>query len=114
MIDEKLVAALLDEVEETLDAEGLVGLHDFGWTLRGLRPDLGGDAWLTTCQEAYRHLRARRPLELGWTTWQDFGSGARVTVARDDTPLDFDLDPDAPVDTPMLVLVPARDDTLAR
>lgn len=101
-----VVATLLDEVEEELEACGILGLYHFTWTLRGLRAGVPDEEFPDICRAAYAHLRSRHALTLVWVRWP-----MRVEEAspvEPGTPLNFDIDPDAPVSTPMLALVPSE------
>lgn len=105
MTDRKVLDDLLAEVEESLEVQGFVGLYDFSWSLRGLRPDIPEKQHADICRAAYATLRSRRALRLVWVTWP-VSDLADARQADDAVPLDFDLDPDAPVSTPLLALIP--------
>lgn len=104
MSDQGLIDDLIEEVEETLETEGLVGLYDFSWSLRGLRRGVPESDIPDICLEAYRIFRTRHDLELVWMTWPPELSAA--TPAAADTPLEFDIERDKRVDTPALFLIP--------
>ena len=104
MINDEIHDELLMDLEETLEGQGYVYMYDFAWILRGY--ELGLDAAMieAASHKAYLEFVSRHPLRLMWTVWPKDIEGA--WPAEPGTELDFDLDPDGPVDEPMLILVP--------
>ena len=96
-----------EDLEETFDAEGILPLYQVGWSMSGSVPR-GDDRFDAMCRGAFDAFRARHPgLQLVWTQWPTDLADARP--ASPGTAIDLDLDPEAPVDTPMLVLVDPED-----
>ena len=95
---------LLADLEETLEAQGYLPMHDFSWTLRGYELGLTPQQIESISAEVYEVLTAKTPLRLVWNVWPKDLEGA--WNADDATELDFDLDPDRPTGTPLLLLVP--------
>ena len=104
MTDDWLVQ-LIDDVEEELEAFGIVGLWDFTWWQSiGSRPD-ERELIIRRAHEAYGEFRRRHPEAwLGWITWPGMTPEA-ARPADPDTEPNFLLDPDAPAGSELLVLV---------
>lgn len=104
MTAERVPPQVLEDLEEIFDAEGMLPLYQVAWTLSGSmsRDD---DHFIERCRDVYEAFGDRHPgLRLMWTQWPiDL---AEAKLAEPGTAIDLDLDPDAPVDTPLLVLVP--------
>lgn len=98
---------LLMDLDETLEAQGYIPLYDFAWTLRGYERGLQPSEIEQISHEAYAELTSRSPMVLMWTTWPN--DVDKAWPAEEGTELDFDLDPDEPVDEPLLLLVPVED-----
>jgi hypothetical protein len=108
MTDRPLVDRLLGEVQEEYDFDGVLPLYMFAWSLAGLGMDRSDPEFATTCRQAYDSFVDQHPdLRLVWVPWPIDLAHARP--AAPDTPIDLDLDPDAPVDTPLLALVAPGD-----
>jgi hypothetical protein len=104
MTDRPLVDRLLDEVQEEYDFDGVLPLYMFAWSLAGLGMDRSDPEFATTCRQAYDTFVERHPdLQLVWVPWPIDLAHARP--AAPDTPIDLDLDPEAPADTQLLALV---------
>ena len=99
----EIIAGLLDDMEEEFTHFGYVALYQLGWALNnGTRSD---EQRRELAQQAYDTFTARHRTRLVWSRWPiDLDSAWPVEPG---TPLDFDLDPDGPPDTPLQVLVPA-------
>ena len=96
-----------EDLEETFGAEGMLPLYQVGWSMSGSVPR-DDDRFDAMCRGAFDAFRARHPgLQLVWTRWPIDLAEARP--ASPGTAIDLDLDPEAPVDTPMLVLVDPED-----
>ena len=80
-------------------------MYEFAWTVRGFHRDHSPEQIVQICQAAYDEFTRRHRLRLVWSRWPTDLENA--WPADPDTPLDFDLDPDGDVSTPLLVLVPA-------
>lgn len=108
MTDRPLVDRLLDEVQEEYDFDGVLPLYMFAWSLAGLGLDRSDPEFAGTCRKAYDTFVERHPdLRLVWVPWPiDL---ARARSAEPGTPIDLDLDPDAPADTTLLALVAPGD-----
>jgi hypothetical protein len=98
-----LMDAFLDDLAETLEAEGQLLVGHFFWILRGIESGLTPEHMQQLSQEAYAVVRRRYQTRLVWVTWPTDLETARA--ADDAAPLDFDLDQDSPLDTPHLCLV---------
>ncbi len=98
-----LLAHFLEEIDETIEGEGMVLVGHFFWILRGLGRDLSPAQMQELSEQAYLRVRERYRTWLVWTGWPPNLDRARP--ADDTTPLGFDLDPDEPLGTPMLYLV---------
>lgn len=94
--------AFLDELDETIEVEGQILVGHFAWILRGMELGLTQEQLLEVCREAYPIVRRRHQLRLMWTSWPTDPDTARP--ADDSTELEFDLDPDEPVEKPILCL----------
>ncbi len=102
--DRPLLDRLLDEVQEEYDFDGVLPLYMFAWSLAGLGMDRSDPEFAATCRQAYDAFVERHPdLRLVWVPWPIDLAHARP--AGPDTPIDLDLDPEAPADTPLLALV---------
>jgi hypothetical protein len=100
---ERVPPSVLDDLEETFEEEGLLPLYQVAWTMSGSvsRDD---ERFEALCREAYDTFVDRHPdLRLVWVPWPIDVAHARP--AAPDTPIDLDLDPEAPADTPLLALV---------
>ena len=100
------LALLLEDLEETLWAEGHVPLYDFSWLLRGLDVGLSEAEIGDLCGAAYEAFGKRHALVLYWSEWPTDPSHFRI--AEPGTALDFDLNSTGEVSVPFLVLVPAE------
>ena len=104
MTDRPLVDRLLDEVQEEHDFGGVLPLYMFAWSLAGLGMDRSDPEFATTCRQAYDTFVERHPdVRLVWVPWPIDVAHARP--AAPDTPIDLDLDPEAPADTQLLALI---------
>lgn len=98
---------VLEDLEEIFDSEGLLPLYQVAWTMSGSvgREDARFDH---LCREAYEVFRTRHPgLALVWVPWPIDVAQARA--AGPETVIDLDLDPESPVDLPLLALVDPSD-----
>jgi hypothetical protein len=100
-----LLQEFLDDIDETLEAEGMMLIGHFVWILRGRERGLSDTQMHELSHEAYAVVRERHRTRLVWSAWPP--DLVTATPADETAPLEFDLDPDAPVDTPVLVLVVA-------
>jgi hypothetical protein len=98
---------LLEDLEETLEAEDMVPLYGFSWFLRGLKRGLAEDEIATVCQQAYDEITKRHVLHLEWFDWPSVGATGRR--AEPNTPLDFDINTTGTIETPFLALVPDQE-----
>ena len=104
---ERVPSGVLEDLEEILDAEGLLPLYQVAWTLSG-SVDRDDDRFVGLCREVFDSFCARHPdLRLVWVPWPIDVAQARPVAPG--TAIDLDLDPDAPADTPLLALVDPRD-----
>ena len=89
------------------DLEGMLPLYQVGWSMSGSVPR-DDVRFESLCREAFGVFQGAHPgLQLVWTRWPiDL---AEAWPASPGTAIDLDLDPEAPVDTPMLVLVDPAD-----
>jgi len=99
------LADLVAEVEETLRVEGLIPLHDFSWSARGLNRGLSEQEIGDLCQEAYQVMTVRHRFRLMWFDWPNLEPSAG-RPADPDTPLDFDINTTGRLTPPLLALVP--------
>lgn len=99
-----ILRELIEDLEEILQGQGYVYMYDFAWTLRGYECGLTATEITSISLLAHREMTSRFPLRLMWTTWPS--DIDRAWPAAADTELDFDLDPDGPLNEPLLVLVP--------
>ena len=98
-----IVAGLVDDMEEYWDAFEEFPLYQLGWSLRDGAPMTA--AMVALAQQAYDEFTSRHPTRVVLTPWPiDLDQAEPLAPG---TPLDFDLDPDGPVGTPLQVLVPA-------
>jgi hypothetical protein len=100
---ERVPPTVLDDLEETFEDEGMLPLYQVAWTMSGSvsRDD---ERFEALCREAYDTFVERHPdLQLVWVPWPIDLAHARP--AAPDTPIDLDLDPEAPADTQLLALV---------
>ena len=97
---------LVVDLEETIEGQGWLPMYDFMWTLRGYDLDLTTEQMLSLCADVHAELIVKHRLRLVWTNWPIDIDDA--WTAGPGTKLDFDLDPDASVDEPLLVLIPGR------
>ena len=107
LMTDRVPPPVLDDLEETFDDEGLLPLYQVAWTMSGSvsRDD---ERFEPLCRQAYDIFVERHPdLLLVWVPWPI--DVARARPAAPDTPIDLDLDPNAPVDTPLLALVAPAD-----
>jgi hypothetical protein len=102
-VSANIIAGLLDDMEESYAANGHLPLYELGWSLRNGRPMT--TAMIALAQQAYDEFTSRHRTRVVLTPWPiDLDSSEPLPP---DTPLDFDLDPDAPVGALLQVLVPA-------
>lgn len=94
---------LLMDLTETVESQGYLPMYDFAWTLRGYATGLDPEDVAAISMDVYKELVRKYPLQLMWTMWPI--DTERAWAAEDDTTLDFDLDPQSPLDQPLLVLV---------
>ena len=98
----EVVEYLLGEMEEYYDSFEHYPLYLLGWELNdGSRT---AEQKHALAQQAYDRFTERHVTEVVWTPWPIDLERARPLEPG--TPLDFDLDPDSPVDVPLQVLVP--------
>ena len=95
---------LLWDLEESLEAEGLLPLYTFSWWLRGQQRGLSESEIAKLCQRAYAEITRRHALSLEWFDWPAVGTAGRP--AGPDTRPDFDIDTSGEVESPFLALVP--------
>lgn len=96
-------ASVMDDLEEIFEAEGMLPLYQVAWTMSGSvsREDARFE---DRCRQAYDAFVAMHAdLELVWVPWPIDLRAARPTDPG--TPIDLDLDPEAPADTELLALV---------
>lgn len=102
MTDQNLLDWLVDEAEETLDAEDLLMLYELSWTVRGRYPGMKPHEIAAACRSAYTVIRNRHPeLRLVWVTWphKEFAGEAG------DVQLSFEIEDDD-AERPLLALAP--------
>ena len=96
---------LLEDLDESLDAEGMLPLYTFSWWLRGQEQGLDEPAIDELCRRAYDEVRRRYELRLEWLD----GPQSDPEDGRPAEPgveLDFDIDPQGEVTGPILALIP--------
>lgn len=107
MNTERVPPTVLEDLEEIFEAEGILPLYQVAWTMSGSvsRDD---DRFDALCREAFDIFRSHHPdLQIVWVPWPiDL---AQSRPAAPDIPLDLDLDPEVPADTPLLALVALGD-----
>ena len=103
MNTESYLAEFLDDIDETLQAEGMILVGHFVWILRGMERGLSDAQMQALSEQAYPVVRERYRTRLMWSGWPIDLASAKP--ASESTALAFDLDPDASVHTPVLVLV---------
>jgi hypothetical protein len=103
--DNARVTELVDELEEDLRTDGILCLYQFSWFQDiGSRPDDRSEIERLS-RAAYDELIRRHPnLRLVWVTWPDVTPSAARPAAAE-TELDFFLDSNGQVDTPLLAVV---------
>ncbi len=102
----EVIAHLLDEMEEYYGAFDHFPLYLLGWELNnGIRTPEEKHA---LAQEAYDVFTSRHSTKIVWVPWPLDLEKARPFEPG--TTLDFDLDPDSPIDIPLQVLVPDQAD----
>jgi hypothetical protein len=103
--DNARVTELVDELEEDLRTDGILCLYQFSWFQDiGSRPDDRSEIERLS-HAAYDELIRRHPnLRLVWVTWPDVTPSAARPAAAE-TELDFFLDSNGQVDTPLLAVV---------
>lgn len=94
---------LVDDIDEELTACGEVLVGHFFWFLRGAERELTEPQMQDLSERAYAIVRQRHRTRLVWSAWPT--DLATATPADESTLLEFDLDPDGPVGTPILALV---------
>lgn len=94
---------LLVDLEAALAVQGYVGLYEFAWTLRGYDRGLTAAQIKAISAELYPTFVDRFDLRLMWSRWPT--DLEKAWPAAPDVELDFDLDPDAPVTEPFLILL---------
>jgi len=104
--EQEIIARLVDDAEESLETMGYIGLHEFIWSLRGYGFDLDRTQSMVIVEAVYEVIRASRDLSLKWTRWP-VSPGAWWDASAD-VDLEFDIDPEANVATPFLLLVEQR------
>ena len=105
MSEQEAQSALLAELEESLEDDDILGLYVFSWSLSEAE-GLTEAARQRVYRAVYTELNRRHRLRLVWLPWPTDRSQAED--ADGDTPLDFDLDPDAPPPGRFLALMPAE------
>lgn len=101
MNEERAFEELLDGIEESLEEDNVYGLYLFSWFLSEYQ--LTDDQKQAVYDRAYAEINRRLPLRLVWVPWPiDLTEAVDVEPG---TPLDFTLDPDAPVTTKLMALV---------
>lgn len=98
----EIVVGLLDDMEEEFTHFGCFALYQLGWSLRDGRAMT--DEMRRTARSAYDEFTRRHATRLVWARWPIDLSATWPVMA--DEPLEFDSDPDGPVDEPLQVLVP--------
>jgi hypothetical protein len=101
------VRTALIDLEETFEDEGILPLYQVGWSMSGHVPrtDPSFDA---ECRAAFDAFRARHPeLVLASMRWPLDLSQAHL--ADPDVKIELDLDPEAPADIELLVLMGPTD-----
>ena len=99
----EIIAGLLDDMEESYGACGYLPLYELGWSLRNGAPMT--DRMNTLARQAYDEFTSRHSTMVVWAPWPIDLEQARPLEPG--TPLNFDLDPDSPLDELMQVVVPA-------
>jgi hypothetical protein len=101
------VNAVLEDLEETFEDEGILPLYQVGWSMSGRVPrtDPSFDA---ECQTAFDAFRARHP-ELVLATMRWPLDLSRAHPADPEVKVELDLDPEAPADVELLVLMGPND-----
>jgi hypothetical protein len=102
-VNADVIAHLLDEMEEYYGAFDYFPLYQLGWHLND-KPRTAEEKH-ALAQAAFDQFSARHAIEVVWVPWPTDLEKARPLEPG--TPLDFDLDPEGSVDTPLQVLVPA-------
>ena len=106
MTHEDDVRELLDDLEESLWAMDYLPMYEFAWTVRGFHRGHSPTEIKSICQAGYDEFTRTHQLRLVWSKWPIDIEDARPVEPG--TPLDFDLDPEGDVSTPLMVLVPAN------
>jgi len=102
-VSAEVVAGLVDDMEEYFDAFEHFPLYQLGWSLRNGRPMT--EPMHELARRAYDEFTSRHRTKVVWVPWPIDLDQARAVDPG--TALDFDLDPDSPVDVELQVLVPA-------
>lgn len=100
---DQVPASVMDDLEEIFDAEGMLPLYQVAWTISGSvsRSDRLFEDRRRQAYDAFVVMHA--DLRLVWVPWPiDLGA---ARPADPGTPIDLDLDPEAPADTQLLALV---------
>jgi len=95
---------LLDDLDEHLEAVGVLPVYLFSWWLRGQGRGLTEDEIGELCQTAYDELRRRLDLGLVWLDSPQDGPETGSPAAPDTRP-DFDLNTEGDTSGPVLALV---------
>jgi hypothetical protein len=105
--NELVLNAILEDLEEIYTAEGLLPLYQVGWTTSG-SVDRSNPEFASLCRNVFDAFRAVHPdLVVAMVSWPiDLREAVRPAP---DTPIDLDLDPAAPVDHRIPILVPPTD-----
>lgn len=93
---------LVEDLEETLFAMGVVSLFEIRTTARGFAGEATPPELDDLCLQAHASLTSRFALHLEWYRWPPTPIGP----AEPGVTLDFDLGDATDVDQPYLVLVP--------
>ena len=95
---------LLWDLDESLDAEGMLPLYTFSWWLRGQKRGLNEEEIEALCHKAYEDVLSRHRLHLEWFDWPAANTTGRP--AEPGTPLNFDINTTGTIESPFLALVP--------
>jgi hypothetical protein len=96
------VARLLEDMEEYYEHFEHYPLYLLGWSLNNR--GLSADEKHAIAQQAFDEFTSRHTTKVVWVPWPLELEKAQPFAPS--TPLDFDLDPDSPIDVPLQVLVP--------
>jgi hypothetical protein len=97
-----VIAHLLDEMEEYYGTFDYFPLYQLGWHLND-RPRSAEEKH-HLAKQAFDEFATRHRIKVVWVPWPT--DLTKAVSLEPGTPLDFDLDPDSPLDQLMQVLVP--------